>query len=248
MTATGPPPGRRTWIADAISFCFPPACSLCGDPSPEHAGCCPRCASQVHGDGGPVCERCCAPVGPYLDTTSGCSRCREDRFAFQRVYALGRYAGHLRGVCLRAKRDRSGIAARRLGEFLAVRWSEAILDWRPDLLVPIPSHWSTRLTQAAAAPVAMAVALATTLRLPWDLHVLRKRRATPAQATLPPTRRRENLKLAFGLAPGVSLAGGRFLLVDDILTTGTTAHRAAEVLRQSGAAEVRVAVAARGLG
>jgi predicted amidophosphoribosyltransferase len=73
-------------------------------------------------------------------------------------------------------------------------------------------------------------------------------RRTPAQATLTPSKRRDNLKGAFALVRGLRLQAHRVLLVDDVLTTGTTAHRAAQVLQKGGAASVRVAVVARGLG
>jgi predicted amidophosphoribosyltransferase len=53
---------------------------------------------------------------------------------------------------------------------------------------------------------------------------------------------------AFRLKAGYDVAGARVLIIDDVLTTGATAHAAAKVLKQAGAAEVTVAVVARGIG
>lgn len=192
--------------------------------------------------------RCGAPVGPYLDTRHGCHHCRSDRFAFDRVIALGPYRGLLRGACLQAKQDRTGLVARQLGELLAERWSALFSTEPVELIVPVPAHWTTRLLRPALPADGIAAALSRVLGVPWSPHVLRKVRRTPAQATLSPSRRRDNLKGAFALVRGVRLTAQRVLLVDDVLTTGTTAHRAALVLRNGGAASVRVAVAARGLG
>jgi predicted amidophosphoribosyltransferase len=65
---------------------------------------------------------------------------------------------------------------------------------------------------------------------------------------LTPTARRENLKHAFHIGGQARLDGLRVLLVDDVLTTGTTAHRAARLLREAGAEQVYVVVVARGIG
>jgi predicted amidophosphoribosyltransferase len=59
------------------------------------------------------------------------------------------------------------------------------------------------------------------------------------------TARRENVRNAFAARPSVPLAGKNVLLVDDVMTTGATAHEAARALRKAGAAQVAVAVLAR---
>jgi len=53
---------------------------------------------------------------------------------------------------------------------------------------------------------------------------------------------------AFALATGYDIKGARVLLVDDVLTTGTTCNEAAKTLVRGGAAAVCVAVLARAVG
>lgn len=162
--------------------------------------------------------------------------------------ALGVYRGPLQSACLRAKQDRSGALAGRLAELLFVHRGESTLREQYDLIIPVPAHWTTRLARSGFPTDAIASALSRSLSIPWSPHVLRKVRRTPPQASLPPTQRRENLKGAFAMVGGVRLVSARVLLVDDVLTTGTTAHRAAQVLLKHGADRVGVAVLARGLG
>lgn len=243
-----PLPPTRRWLSDAVDFLFPPACLICGEETTAGGGFCPACTQELSDPAGEVCQRCGAPVGPYLDTREGCHHCRSDRFAFDRVVALGPYQGPLRRACLRAKQDHSGLVAWRLGELLAERWSELFSTEPVELIVPVPAHWTTRLLRPTAPADLIAAALSRRLGVPWSPHVLRKVRRTPAQATLTPSRRRANLQEAFALVRGVRVQAHRVLLVDDVLTTGTTAHRAAQVLRKGGAASVRAAVVARGLG
>ena len=59
-----------------------------------------------------------------------------------------------------------------------------------------------------------------------------------AQSKLTPEERKRNLKDAFEVTEDVR--GKRILLIDDILTTGTTCHECAKVLLRAGAERVSV--------
>lgn len=124
---------------------------------------------------------------------------------------------------------------------------ETISRWEVDVVVPVPPFWAARLVQRSNAATVAAETLARRLKLPCRTDLLAKRRWTPAQASLSPTDRRRNLRDAFA-ARTSGLSGKRVLLVDDVLTTGTTAQRCARTLREAGATAVAVAVLARGLG
>ena len=65
-------------------------------------------------------------------------------------------------------------------------------------------------------------------------------------ARLRRTARRENVRDAFHCSRSADLAGKTVLLIDDVMTTGATAHEAARALRAGGAASVRLAVLAHG--
>ena len=75
--------------------------------------------------------------------------------------------------------------------------------------------------------------------------ILTRIRATPPQAELPPKERGRNVRDAFECAR--DLAGKRILLVDDVMTTGSTLREAARILNLHGAGQITVAVAARAL-
>ena len=75
--------------------------------------------------------------------------------------------------------------------------------------------------------------------------VLRRVRATDSQTGLTQNQRRTNVRSAFAVMRPEQIAGRDVVLVDDILTTGTTAAECARVLLRGGAARVRVATVAR---
>jgi ComF family protein len=241
-------PRRFGLFAAALDFVYPPACAICESPLSRGTGVCDDCRCELVDSSTNICLRCCAPVGPYLNTEQGCVHCLTDRFAFDRVLAAGVYDGPLRKAVLLAKHAHSTTVSRALAGLLLDRWEQGLRAARCDVVIPVPLHWTSRVARTQCAAEGVAVQLARRLGLPLDRNVLRKVRRTPPQSSLTPTQRRDNLKQAFRLSHGVRLDGCRVLLVDDVLTTGTTAHRAAQVLCRGGAEIVTVAVVARGLG
>jgi predicted amidophosphoribosyltransferase len=244
--------GSSLWRA-GLDFVYPPACALCA--APLHAvsdgvvdrRLCPGCRTELTPAILNRCARCSAPVGPYLDTSQGCVHCRSDRFAFQRVVSLGVYEGALRTACLMAKAHGGAPLATGLAELL---WLQGEVDLRAlgaDVVVPVPHHWTSRIRHGHFPPVTIGRALARRLKARWHAHILAKVRRTSSQVSLPVTDRRNNLRGAFRVVGGSRLNGMTVLLVDDVLTTGTTAHRAATELNKAGASRVLVAVVARAI-
>ena len=92
------------------------------------------------------------------------------------------------------------------------------------------------------------ISVADELKKPFVNSVLRKVRHTAEQSGLLPTERRKNLRNAFAPTSKSLIQGKQILLVDDVLTTGTTANQVAKVLMSAGAKKVVVAVLARSFG
>lgn len=243
-------PGVRTLLRDTVDFVFPPMCAGCQRPLPDSSDTprfvCLDCRQKLAPIIADRCRRCSAPVGPHLDTTAGCIHCREDRFAFERVFSLGVYDGALRSAVLSAKQPGGDVLTASLAELLFLRETDALQSLGIDLIVPVPHHWTERLLRRHLPPVTFATRLSRQLDVPWTAHLLAKVRRTTPQTELNASERRNNLRGAFRLIGGPQLEGSRILLVDDVLTTGTTAHRAASLLKKAGAT-VFVAVIARAL-
>jgi predicted amidophosphoribosyltransferase len=70
-------------------------------------------------------------------------------------------------------------------------------------------------------------------------------RRTPPQTQLSRAVRLKNLRRAFTVLRPSEVSGKRILLVDDVLTTGTTVNECAKALRKAGTADVYVCTLAR---
>jgi predicted amidophosphoribosyltransferase len=87
--------------------------------------------------------------------------------------------------------------------------------------------------------------LSHALDIPFDEYALLRPHETVAQQDLDAKTRKRNLLNAFALAPGIQVAGQHLALVDDVLTTGATAHSLARLLINAGARQVDVYCLAR---
>jgi ComF family protein len=233
-----------------LDFVYPPACLLCGCDIPfrrEHQFCasCQRNLAPVILD---ACQRCGAPVGPYLETSLGCIHCRTTPFHFDGLVQLGVYQNLLRRACLTIKKPGKEPLTQALAELLWSREMARLEQAKVERVLCVPRHWTRRLAAHHNPSETLARWFAGRLGVPFYVHQVRKSRRTPKQASLPPSRRRTNLREAFGLRHSPSLANRNILLVDDVLTTGTTANRICRLLRKAGANSITVAVIARGLG
>jgi ComF family protein len=246
--------GVRAFLRAAVDFVYPPVCPFCGrehgdaEPAGPGSALCGPCRARLAPIIEHACRRCAAPVGPHLDTSDGCIHCRDDRFAFETVVRLGVYDGPLRAACLRMKQPDGQVLAAAVAGLLWEREREALQRAEVDLVVPVPHHWTQRLSREHNPAATLARTLGRRLHAAVEPHILGKSRRTPAQASLPPSERRRNLRDAFRVGGASALSGRTVLLVDDVLTTGTTAHEISKVLLRAGAARVVVAVLARGLG
>ena len=137
---------------------------------------------------------------------------------------------------------RSGeMLAECLGRLWAIHAQKRLGEIRADIVMPIPLHWWRKWLRGFNQSEALAEAIASRLNLPCESRLLRRIRNTPHQMGLGATERRENMRGAFRAYAAAELKGKTVLLVDDVLTTGSTASEAARALRDVGAANVVVA-------
>jgi len=118
-------------------------------------------------------------------------------------------------------------------------------DERFDAIVPVPLHWWRKWQRGFNQSELLARQLAARTGLPV-LEALRRVRATAVQAGLSNRGRRRNVAGAFAVARASRrIDGKRLLLIDDVMTTGSTAATCAAVLKRAGAARVALLTVAR---
>jgi ComF family protein len=218
--------GVRLWSQD---------CVLCLDPAGSHLVC-PACAAGLAQVSHP-CPGCALPMPPGA---VACGGCRRHPYAFDEAVARFEYRFPLDRLVQRFKY--SGDLA--LGRWLALRLVERVVDLpRPDVLVAPPLAPERLRERGFNQSVEIARTLGRELGVPQDIRSLRRSRATAPQAGLGRRARQANLRGAFTCRR--SLEGLHVAVVDDVMTTGATAHTLARVLKAAGAARVSAWAVAR---
>ncbi|MEM7043354.1 MAG: ComF family protein [Pseudomonadota bacterium] len=229
-----------------LNALLPPRCLGCGVILNEMNGLCADCWRGLTFLGPPLCRLCGYPLQQAVADMPVCGACAAEPPVFERARAALRYDDGARAMVLRFKHaDRTDIA-RTFGRMIERAGAELLADC--DLVTPVPLHrW--RLLQRGynqAALLAKALPVGGGRVMIPDL--LQRIQATSSQQGLGGTQRRRNItSRAFRVHPRHRdrLVGRRVLLVDDVLTTGSTVTACTRVLKQGGAAEVDVLAIAR---
>jgi ComF family protein len=212
---------------------------------------CGDCVASIKPIEGGVCEVCGerVPDTAHAVAETKCMLCRRARLPFAKAMAFGSYNGALRGMVHLLKYDAMLPAVDPLAALLAPVIEKLAERCEGEaLLVPVPLYKAKQRQREFNQ--SELIARAALKRLPKaKLHlagaILSRGRDTRSQTGLTRHQRRENMRGAFAVKDAGLVSGRDIILVDDVLTTGTTAAECARVLRRAGAKKVYVATVAR---
>ena len=111
--------------------------------------------------------------------------------------------------------------------------------------MPVPLHRTRLWTRGFNQSALVARELSRRLKIAADPLLLRRTRRTPPLKGMSPLQRRKTVAGAFRSPTRRAIAGKTVILVDDVLTTGSTAEACARALKRAGAARVELVSWAR---
>lgn len=219
------------------------SCLLCDESTDTPYAICTACETELPWLGD-QCQQCALPLGM---SGLSCAQCIRNAPAFDEVAAPWLYQFPIDSLITRFKHQGNWpmgrLMAQLLGQFLQHRFEEDLP--RPDFLLPVPLAVK-RLRQRGYNQAAMlADWLRDQLQLPVEERLILRTQETPAQQGLDAKARKRNLRNAFVVMDGEKIKGKHVALVDDVLTTGSTADVIAKLLIKAGACRVDVYCLAR---
>lgn len=234
----------------AADLVVPRLCAGCGAPvgldgAPWCAGCARELAALVGGD---YCRACGEDANPHLLIDRRCGACRlrtTGRLRFEQFVRAGRYAGALRVMILRFKRE--FVLEDLLGHMLADAIQAALDPREVDLWIPVPSHWLRRLRRGFQPSFLLTRRAVRRWggRAEPALVMTRYVREFHVAQALSRQQRAKAIAGAFRLSARASVAGRTVCLVDDVTNTGATLAEAKRALRAAGAGRLFAAVLAK---
>ncbi len=177
----------------------------------------------------------------------GCEHCQDDPLVPDRFLAPFLFVAPLDNLLVRLKFHDQGSLAPLL---VALGWpivDRTLRAYPVDCVLPMPLHPLRLLRRRYNQTALLAGELARRLQKPLDTHGLYRRRYTRPQTTLSAHARRSNVADAFAVDPGWAATHRQstVLLVDDVMTTGSTLRAATAALKQAGIRHVLVCCMAR---
>lgn len=222
----------------ALDFALPPRCAGCGEVVDEIGAFCPICWNKMEWLGNAGCLRCGLPLaGTEIET---CGRCLVDPPRLDRMRAAVAYDELPRSIALKLKYGRKVALARTMARYIAPLRSE----WSGDaVIVPVPLHrwrlWERGFNQSGL----VARELARLWGIPADSNILTRTKRTRSLKGLNHAQRRKAVAGAFKSSERAS--GRTVILVDDVLTSGSTAEACARALQRAGAGRIELICWAR---
>ena len=204
-------------------------CAACLDDMPRNDHYCPRCA---------------VPLASDYSNEVLCGRCIRQPPAFDYSYSLFRYEGTIVSLIHQLKFSQKIGHAHSLGTLLAEGSNEYVKkNGMPDALLPVPLH-RRRLRQRGFNQSSELVrSLASLWSRPIMFDEVERGRKTESQTGLNARQREKNIRGAFTMVS--EIAHEHVLIIDDVVTTGSTVNELANLLKKAGVKRVGVLSVAR---
>jgi len=227
------------------SLFYPPLCAVCAVPVGHEDYLCESCSEKAPRIKPPFCATCSEPFPGSITESFSCANCAHRVLHFTAAVAAYRSRGIVRKIIHDFKYGKQLHLRHVIGDWLAATLDDPRLQGRRiDLVIPVPLHPTRKRERGFNQAELLADSLSARANLPLR-NVLERIRYTTTQTAFDRSERMENLHNAFRLRKNADVRGLRVLLIDDVLTTGSTLSECARVLKAGGAISVHAATAAR---
>lgn len=241
--------GVRTCGQALLDLIYPRECLISGDPLAEdkpYRYLSAAAVERLHMIGPPHCQCCGFPFFGVLSGPRECPHCRELQPVFGEGRSLLVLKGPVRRLIYTLKYQRGRHVLADIGRL--IRSNSHFTDFLDGgCLVPVPLHPRKQRERGFNQSLLLARQMAAAVPGVRVADMLRRIRYTPSQTRMDRALREKNVKNAFALRRATTLdLSVRYILVDDVFTTGATLNACAVVLRRAGAAQVDVATFGHG--
>lgn len=209
-------------------------------------GLCPNCFNQMTFISEPHCRKCGHPFEPFaVPQKMLCAACLKNKrspFRFSRSALV--YDEASKPLLLSFKFYDKTENAAVLAQFLQVAGQD-IFKNGVDMIVPVPLHYVRLIKRRYNQAALLAKELSRLSGVPAEYGVLVRSRHTRPQTEFSGNQRVKNVRNAFAVKNPQRVKGKHVLLIDDVMTTGSTLKECALALRRAGAASVDTLTVAR---
>ena len=221
-----------------LDLLFPKRCVFCGK---IDSYLCPLCLKKIR-----FCQFQVCPVCQKASITGAVHpRCRT-KYSLDGLTSISQFEGPVKAAIKKIKyKWVADLAEDLVGIVLENLWKE---KWLPDdkfTIISVPLSPRREKWRGFNQSALLGKILAQKLELEFNGQILKKIKDTKPQVELSADERKKNLNEAFKVVDKSQVFGKSFLLVDDMVTTGSTLRNCASTLKRAGAKKVWALTLAR---
>jgi len=239
----------NNWILNITKCIYPPTCIVCSAFINNYNQICKDCIASFEFPKGFLCSNCCNNLDannykPEFGNT--CIFCANNPPYFSKLACALSYNNAAAKLISTFKYKDKQELAKLFAELLTYSYIGSNFN-EVDIIVPMPISYLKLLNRKYNQVALITKHLSKSIRVPYNADILYKRKHTKAQASLDLTKRLTNVKGSFALRSKKSalIKNKTILLIDDIVTTGSTINEASKMLKNAGAKRVYVLAIAR---
>ncbi len=206
---------------------------------------CRPCFIKLNRLKAPLCKRCGVEIPPFKNSGNRlCQKCRKIQLGFDEVISIFRYDEHFKNLLHQVKYERKywllDTFTKQIERTLETQWQT-----RPSFIVPVPLDRKRQRERTFNQSLILAQKLSKILNVPLLDNTLIRRETRVPQSHLGRKERMANLNQLFKIRKSHSIKNSWILIVDDVVTTGATAHECSITFKEQGASKVSVFALAR---
>lgn len=192
-----------------------------------------------------ICNSCYVKL-PFAEETLLTTSFKGDENYCDGAISVFQYTGVVKESLIRFKFYNMPSYFRTYARLIAHRLAKITDIKQYDMVMSVPLHKQKEFSRGYNQAYLISRVLSSELKLPECSRLLKRSRQTDSQSLLDKHKRHKNVQGAFVTTPTDKLKGKSILLVDDILTTGSTIEECCRILKQAGALKATAVVVASG--
>jgi competence protein ComFC len=225
-------------VSSIIDYILPQRCFSCSELSQDSGGFCGKCWHELDFITSPLCLVCGRKFTLDLEENQTCLSCIKSPPKYDKARALFKFDENSKSLVHAFKYYDKTILGRKFAEMINARYSAEIMD--ADLIVPVPMHKLKRLLRMYNQAGVLALELGKAAKKMVVQDILVKTKWTKPQTLMSYKARLKNISGSISIKNELAVKGKNVILVDDVLTTGTTVSLCAHELKKAGAKSVTV--------
>ncbi len=216
-------------------FSINSSCVLCGDSTDQCISLCLPCQNDLPR----ISSACCRCGIPITLNESICGQCITSPPEVDYTFSLFSYESPVDYLITQLKFNQKLPFAEIMGYLLKQALVGTMDENKlPDVILPVPLHKTRLAKRGFNQSLEIARPIAKALKIPVDYQFVRRVKKTISQTDLTAKERRRNIKGCFEVSP--KPAYNHVVIIDDVVTTGSTTNELAKALKQSGVGKVGV--------